>query len=115
MIEAGVEPLNDLIAALHTKLLVAELERVRAEPKGREADRARRLRGRGRPARLAPARGRRRRALSDGRARERLGRGLRRGHALALTMAPFLLEDWLRKRRGPPAPAADSAAAPAAR
>jgi DNA-binding transcriptional MerR regulator len=29
MIEAGVEPLNDLISALHTKLLVAELERVR--------------------------------------------------------------------------------------
>ena len=27
MIEAGVEPLNDLISALHTKLLVAELER----------------------------------------------------------------------------------------
>ena len=30
------------------------------------------------------------------------------GMLLALTMAPFLLEDWLRKRRGPPAPAADS-------
>ena len=29
MIEAGVGPLNDLIAALHTKLLVAELERHR--------------------------------------------------------------------------------------
>jgi len=29
MIEAGVEPLNDLISALHTKLLVAELERHR--------------------------------------------------------------------------------------
>jgi DNA-binding transcriptional MerR regulator len=31
MIEAGVEPLNDLISALHTKLLVAELERQRSE------------------------------------------------------------------------------------
>jgi DNA-binding transcriptional MerR regulator len=30
LIEAGVEPLQDLIAALHTKLLVAELERHRA-------------------------------------------------------------------------------------
>ena len=30
MIEAGAEPLQDLIAALHTKLLVAELERDRA-------------------------------------------------------------------------------------
>ncbi len=30
MIEAGAEPLRDLIAALHTKLLVAELERHRA-------------------------------------------------------------------------------------
>jgi DNA-binding transcriptional MerR regulator len=30
IVEAGVEPLNDLIAALHTKLLVAELERHRA-------------------------------------------------------------------------------------
>jgi DNA-binding transcriptional MerR regulator len=30
IIEAGVGPLNDLIAALHTKLLVAELERQRA-------------------------------------------------------------------------------------
>ena len=29
MIEAGVEPLNDLISALHTKQLVTELERVR--------------------------------------------------------------------------------------
>ena len=29
MIEAGAEPLQDLIAALHTKLLVAELERQR--------------------------------------------------------------------------------------
>jgi len=27
LIEAGAQPLNDLIAALHTKLLVAELER----------------------------------------------------------------------------------------
>jgi DNA-binding transcriptional MerR regulator len=32
MIEAGVEPLNDLISALHTKLLVAELQRARDEP-----------------------------------------------------------------------------------
>ena len=31
MLEAGAEPLKDLIAALHTKLLVAELERQRAE------------------------------------------------------------------------------------
>ena len=30
MIEAGAEPLQDLIAALHTKLLIAELERQRA-------------------------------------------------------------------------------------
>jgi DNA-binding transcriptional MerR regulator len=30
MLEAGAEPLRDLIAALHTKLLVAELERQRA-------------------------------------------------------------------------------------
>lgn len=30
MLEAGAEPLRDLIAALHTKLLVAELERHRA-------------------------------------------------------------------------------------
>ena len=30
MIEAGAEPLQDLIAALHTKLMVAELERHRA-------------------------------------------------------------------------------------
>jgi hypothetical protein len=35
MIEAGVEPLNDLISALHTKLLVAELERVRGGPGGK--------------------------------------------------------------------------------
>ena len=34
IIEAGVGPLNDLIAALHTKLLVAELERHRAPRKG---------------------------------------------------------------------------------
>jgi DNA-binding transcriptional MerR regulator len=33
MLEAGAEPLRDLIAALHTKLLIAELERHRA---GRE-------------------------------------------------------------------------------
>ncbi len=31
MIEAGVGPLNDLISALHTKLLVAELERSRSK------------------------------------------------------------------------------------
>ena len=31
MLEAGAQPLRDLIAALHTKLLVAELERQRAE------------------------------------------------------------------------------------
>ena len=31
MIEAGVAPLNDLISALHTKLLVAELERSRGK------------------------------------------------------------------------------------
>lgn len=30
MLEAGVQPLHDLIAALHTKLMVAELERHRA-------------------------------------------------------------------------------------
>jgi len=35
MIEAGVEPLNDLISALHTKLLVAELERVRGGSGGK--------------------------------------------------------------------------------
>jgi DNA-binding transcriptional MerR regulator len=35
MIEAGVEPLNDLISALHTKLLVAELERLRGEPESK--------------------------------------------------------------------------------
>ena len=33
LIEAGAEPLKDLIAALHTKLLVAELERQRAAPR----------------------------------------------------------------------------------
>ena len=27
MIEAGAEPLKDLIAAMHTKVLIAELER----------------------------------------------------------------------------------------
>ena len=32
MLEAGAEPLKDLIAALHTKLLVAELERQRSAP-----------------------------------------------------------------------------------
>ena len=31
MLESGAQPLRDLIAALHTKLLVAELERQRAE------------------------------------------------------------------------------------
>jgi hypothetical protein len=30
LIEAGAEPLKDLIAALHSKLLIAELERQRA-------------------------------------------------------------------------------------
>jgi DNA-binding transcriptional MerR regulator len=35
MLEAGAEPLRDLIAALHTKLLIAELERHRA---GRDGD-----------------------------------------------------------------------------
>jgi hypothetical protein len=30
MLEAGAQPLQDLIAALHTKLMVAELERHRA-------------------------------------------------------------------------------------
>jgi DNA-binding transcriptional MerR regulator len=34
LIEAGAQPLQDLIAALHTKLLVAELERHRAERRG---------------------------------------------------------------------------------
>jgi hypothetical protein len=29
MLEAGAQPLKDLIAALHTKLMVAELERRR--------------------------------------------------------------------------------------
>jgi DNA-binding transcriptional MerR regulator len=33
MLEAGAQPLQDLIAALHTKLLVAELERHRADRK----------------------------------------------------------------------------------
>jgi DNA-binding transcriptional MerR regulator len=33
MLEAGAQPLKDLIAALHTKLLVAELERQRSEPR----------------------------------------------------------------------------------
>ena len=33
MLEAGAEPLKDLIAALHTKLLVAELERQRSARK----------------------------------------------------------------------------------
>ncbi len=34
MLEAGAQPLQDLIAALHTKLMVAELERHRAAPLG---------------------------------------------------------------------------------
>lgn len=34
MLESGAQPLRDLIAALHTKLLVAELERQRAERRG---------------------------------------------------------------------------------
>ena len=34
MLEAGAQPLRDLIAALHTKLLVAELERQRSERRG---------------------------------------------------------------------------------
>jgi DNA-binding transcriptional MerR regulator len=34
LIEAGAQPLQDLIAALHTKLLVAELERHRAARRG---------------------------------------------------------------------------------
>ena len=29
VIEAGAEPLKDLIAAMHTKMLIAELERER--------------------------------------------------------------------------------------
>ena len=36
MIQAGAEPLQDLIAALHTKLLVAELERHRAARRNQE-------------------------------------------------------------------------------
>ena len=42
LIEAGNQPLNDLLAAMHTKSLVAELERRRGsdlEPAGRDADR----------------------------------------------------------------------------
>jgi DNA-binding transcriptional MerR regulator len=42
LIEAGNQPLNDLLAAMHTKALVAELERRRGsdlEPAGRDADR----------------------------------------------------------------------------
>jgi hypothetical protein len=34
LIRSGAEPLQDLIAALHTKLLVAELERHRAAREG---------------------------------------------------------------------------------
>jgi hypothetical protein len=33
MIEAGAEPLKDLIAAMHTKVLIAELERQREAPR----------------------------------------------------------------------------------
>jgi DNA-binding transcriptional MerR regulator len=43
LIEAGNQPLNDLLAAMHTKALVTELERRRGsdlEPAGRDADRA---------------------------------------------------------------------------
>ncbi len=36
MVEAGVEPLNDLISALHTKLLVAELARTRGSRRGED-------------------------------------------------------------------------------
>jgi DNA-binding transcriptional MerR regulator len=42
LIEAGNQPLNDLLAAMHTKALVAELERRRgseAEPAGGDSDR----------------------------------------------------------------------------
>jgi DNA-binding transcriptional MerR regulator len=42
LIEAGNQPLNDLLAAMHTKALVAELERRRGsdlEPAGRDAER----------------------------------------------------------------------------
>jgi DNA-binding transcriptional MerR regulator len=42
LIEAGNQPLNDLLAAMHTKALVAELERRRGsdlEPASRDADR----------------------------------------------------------------------------
>jgi len=39
LIEAGDQPLNDLLAALHTKALVAELERRRgAEPDSNGSD-----------------------------------------------------------------------------
>jgi DNA-binding transcriptional MerR regulator len=39
LIEAGDQPLNDLLSALHTKALVAELERRRgSEPNGSEAE-----------------------------------------------------------------------------
>jgi hypothetical protein len=41
LIEAGDQPLNDLLAAMHTKALVAELERRRGsepEPNGSEAE-----------------------------------------------------------------------------
>ena len=31
LIEAGAEPLKDLIAAMHTKVLIAELERQRSK------------------------------------------------------------------------------------
>jgi hypothetical protein len=39
LIEAGDQPLNDLLAALHTKALVAELERRRgSEPDSNGSD-----------------------------------------------------------------------------
>ncbi len=50
IVEAGAQPLNDLIAALHTKLLVAELERHRASCA--LSHRARREAGRDRTAQL---------------------------------------------------------------
>ena len=44
LIEAGNQPLNDLLAAMHTKALVAELERRRGsepESNGGNSDRSR--------------------------------------------------------------------------
>jgi hypothetical protein len=43
LIEAGTQPLNDLLAAMHTKALVAELERRRGseqDSNGKKAGRA---------------------------------------------------------------------------